>query len=455
MKKILALILLAACLLSSLSGCYYYGAGAVTDNLLVPPKLTAKQSEIYKALEEQVGSNINLRYPKTGEYRSAFVIKNIDNEPTNEALVFYQKITNTTKPASLRLSILDQQENRWISTYEAAAEGTDIHQVDFSNFSTTDSMFIIIGYTMTSEQDNVMHIYRYQDGKITDLFSQPYTLMQLVDIDNDGYQELVALTTVSGKDNLPSTTTANVIKYRKGGFEIVDTVEMDAEVSSYLNVKTGFVGNNVSALYLDGMKGKNKMKTQILFYENGKLQNNFALDKEIDQQLTRQAGILSMDIDQDGIIEIPVLELMPGYTDQTELAEGNAQSAVRDNLYFTHWNVFRDGKFEEKMLSYVNMSFGYALEIPEEMRGKITAQRFTETNEVVFYEYGGSLADTWRELFRLRVRNQKEAEEDAAGYRMITTSGQLTYQAKLPDFPTSLLEIDLRTIRDGFRLIKQ
>ncbi len=452
MKKIIALVLLAGSLLSSLSSCYFYGTGTGTDNLLVPPKLTAKQSEIYKALEEQVGSNINLRYPKTGEYRSAFVIKNIDDEPTNEALVFYQKNTNTTKPASLRISILDQQEERWVSTYEAAAEGTDVHQVDFSNFSTTDSMFIIIGYTMTSEQDNVMHIYRYREGKIVDLYSQPYSLMQLVDIDNDGYQEIVALTAVSGQVN---TTSANVIKYRNGGFEIVDTVEMDAEVTSYLNVKTGFVGNNVSALYLDGMKGKNKMKTQILFYDNGKLQNNFALDKDVDQQLTRQAGILSMDIDQDGIIEIPVLELMPGYTDQTESSDTANVTADRDTQYLTHWNVFRDGRFEEKMLSYVNMNFGYLLEIPEELRGKITVKRNTETNEVVFYEYGSSLADTWKELFRLRVRNQKEAEEDDLGYRTITTSGQLNYQAKLPDFPTSTLEVDLRTIRENFRLIKQ
>ena len=452
MKKIIALVLLAGSLLSSLSSCYFYGTGTGTDNLLVPPKLTAKQSEIYKALEEQVGSNINLRYPKTGEYRSAFVIKNIDDEPTNEALVFYQKNTNTTKPASLRISILDQQEERWVSTYEAAAEGTDVHQVDFSNFSTTDSMFIIIGYTMTSEQDNVMHIYRYREGKIVDLYSQPYSLMQLVDIDNDGYQEIVALTAVSGQVN---TTSANVIKYRNGGFEIVDTVEMDAEVTSYLNVKTGFVGNNVSALYLDGMKGKNKMKTQILFYDNGKLQNNFALDKDVDQQLTRQAGILSMDIDQDGIIEIPVLELMPGYADQTESSDTANVTADRDTQYLTHWNVFRDGRFEEKMLSYVNMNFGYLLEIPEELRGKITVKRNTETNEVVFYEYGNSLADTWKELFRLRVRNQKEAEDDDLGYRTITTSGQLNYQAKLPDFPTSTLEVDLRTIRENFRLIKQ
>ena len=452
MKKMIALVLLAGSLLSSLSGCYFYGTGTGTDNLLVPPKLTAKQSEIYKALEEQVGSNINLRYPKTGEYRSAFVIKNIDDEATNEALVFYQKNTNTTKPGSLRISILDQQEDRWVSTYEAAAEGTDVHQVDFSNFSTTDSMFIIIGYTMTSEQDNVMHIYRYREGKIIDLYSQPYSLMQLVDIDNDGYQEIVALTAVSGQ---VSTTSANVIKYKNGGFEIVDTVEMDAEVTSYLNVETGFVGNNVSALYLDGMKGKNMMKTQILFYENGKLQNNFALDKEVDQQLTRQAGILSMDIDQDGIIEIPVLELMPGYTEQTESSDTANAAVARDNQYLTHWNVFRDGKFEEKMLSYVNMNFGYLLEIPEELRGKITVKRNTETNEVIFYEYGSSLADTWKELFRLRVRNQKEAEEDDLGYRTITTSGQLNYQAKLPDFPTSKLEVDLRTIRENFRLIKQ
>ena len=75
-KWLLGLLLFAV--LVQLSGCY---PGTGTDNLLVPPKLTAEQDKIYQALEKTAGSNINLRYPQTGEYRSSFVLRNIDDEP--------------------------------------------------------------------------------------------------------------------------------------------------------------------------------------------------------------------------------------------------------------------------------------------------------------------------------------------------------------------------------------
>ena len=54
------------------------------EGLINAPKLTSEQSEIHQALIESVGSNITLKYPKNGEYRSAYVIANIDDEPTDE-----------------------------------------------------------------------------------------------------------------------------------------------------------------------------------------------------------------------------------------------------------------------------------------------------------------------------------------------------------------------------------
>ena len=64
------------------------------EGLINAPKLTSEQSEIHQALIESVGSNITLKYPKNGEYRSAYVIANIDDEPTDEAMVFYEYTSN-------------------------------------------------------------------------------------------------------------------------------------------------------------------------------------------------------------------------------------------------------------------------------------------------------------------------------------------------------------------------
>ena len=70
-KKAAAFLKAAAILsIAALTGCQ-----ATIENLLTAPKLTQEQSEIYQALINSSGSSIKLKYPRGGEYRSAFVLR--------------------------------------------------------------------------------------------------------------------------------------------------------------------------------------------------------------------------------------------------------------------------------------------------------------------------------------------------------------------------------------------
>ena len=72
----------------TMTGCSAVNFGV--EGLFSAPKLTKQQSEIHEALIQSVGSDITLKYPQNGDNRSAYVIDNIDNEPGEEALVFYE-----------------------------------------------------------------------------------------------------------------------------------------------------------------------------------------------------------------------------------------------------------------------------------------------------------------------------------------------------------------------------
>jgi hypothetical protein len=74
--------------------------------MLTPPKLSGEEEQIYQALQEAAGSDIRLKYPKSGSYLSAFIIADIDEESGEEAIVFYEK--NNLSPAGLRINILDK-----------------------------------------------------------------------------------------------------------------------------------------------------------------------------------------------------------------------------------------------------------------------------------------------------------------------------------------------------------
>ena len=74
------------------SGCTY-GGGNV-DGLLRPPRLSDEQNDIWLALKkDSQGDSIKLVYPQRGENRSAILLTNLDDEPGDEAVVFFQPAT--------------------------------------------------------------------------------------------------------------------------------------------------------------------------------------------------------------------------------------------------------------------------------------------------------------------------------------------------------------------------
>ena len=112
----------AAALLAAfmLSGC----SSASVDTLLAPPKLSEEQSAVYDALVKSVGDDIRLQFPKSGDYRSAFVFADIDDEPENEAVVFYEKTGEVQSGANIRINIIDRRDGKWTSVYDHAGGGT-------------------------------------------------------------------------------------------------------------------------------------------------------------------------------------------------------------------------------------------------------------------------------------------------------------------------------------------
>ena len=69
-----------------------------------------QQNEIYTALQASIGKNITLKYPRTGDFTSAFLIANIDEESTQEAIVFYEAADTVNATMTLRINVLDQND---------------------------------------------------------------------------------------------------------------------------------------------------------------------------------------------------------------------------------------------------------------------------------------------------------------------------------------------------------
>ncbi|MEG0664240.1 MAG: hypothetical protein RR483_03990 [Clostridia bacterium] len=101
------------------------------DELMHPPKMGEEQAQIYEALTAVVGTNITLRYPKSGENRSAFTMEDLDGDFQSEGIVLYE---DSSRSNVIRINILKKTNNKWISVYDAAGLSTDIEKIGIVSF---------------------------------------------------------------------------------------------------------------------------------------------------------------------------------------------------------------------------------------------------------------------------------------------------------------------------------
>ena len=437
MKRWMAGILAVALLF--LSGCSYTQTGI--DALLRPPLLSDQQEEIYRAITASAGENIRLIYPRTGGYTSAFLIENIDSEPTEEAIVFYQQTTGSS--ASMRINVLDQRNGGWYSLYDiAGAPGaTEIEKVDFMTIE--GQRYVAVGFNLTGSRDKMCTLYAYNEGRLTEKQRWGCTNYVVFDLNDDGADEILTITTRRDAAGIRSSVADLRRMTNTGGSQTISSVELDPGVSEYIYITPGRLSDGRSALYLDGVRGSSVYTTEILACEGQRMVNliyNSTGDNLIDQT-SRPSGMPSVDLTGEGIVEIPLRVSAPGYESDTHQQE-----------YFTRWYVYEEGQLRQARTTYAAYSLGYLFTIPDSWLDKVTVAFDANTSELFFYSYsltgqltqGGTkqelddditfytpqqIAELGTRFLSIKVVKAADAQEEIEdnGYQRLEENGQIVY----------------------------
>ena len=404
MKKKIALL---AALCTIMCGC---SAGVSVENMLTPPRLLAEQNEIYDELKKSVGQNVKLKYPRSGDYRSAFVMYDIDDEDGEEALVFYESKNAAAGESALRLKFLDKSDGKWAAVYDLACAGSEVESISFYRLGTGGAVDIIIRYTLLNQSEKAFSVIRYADKVPTTLYSSAYSCLEVFDINGDGMDELVTVTS----DKTLGTATAMMFTNGENGFEKLSEVSMYGGSADYLRVTKGRLNENTQALFFDYTKGGGQSGTDVVYCYGNRL---FCPDSV---GANPQSGIISRlvndymseiycyDIDSDGFVEIPSTTPLPGYEVLT----------LPEQLCAVVWYTVADDNFSAKYYSYFSGKYRFALVFPSRWQGVVTAVTDFSNNEIVFISYDeekGLAVDGTTELMRIRAvdKDDEAALEDA------------------------------------------
>lgn len=406
-------LLTAVLLLVMLTGCTF---GATVDSLLKPPRLQGEQEQIYQALQNAVGKNITLQYPRTGEHLSAVVVADFDNDTLDEAVVFYRKGGTPSAENALRLNMLDQMNGEWMSVCDLPAEGAEVERVMVSSLGRKQRL--IVGYSVVDQSDRALVVYDYAENSLLKNFTVSYSNFAVTDLDGNQQKELLILHAAE------SDRSAEAAVYVPDALDNYTrySLTLRCKMTECSQILCGAAPNGSIAIYLDVIVGATTMQTEILHFDGSRLAYFSSSDSET-VNTTRPVGWLTMDIDEDGVPEVPVQDVFPGYTETSS-----------DLIRMTRWMTIAENQMlVEKYRGYYSLAEGYAFMLPPEWIDTVTVRNDPLTGDLVFCRYTGSLSGTLTELMRIG------AAEDAAvrdsrleeGYQLLYSRGNAFYFAKV------------------------
>lgn len=435
LKPTAAILLLVIFFAVSACGCDIADFG--TDNLLRPPKTMGDEAEIEQLIASTAKNGYTLKYPKSGNYRSAIVMADLNRDKTQEAVAFYSEGKDT---AQIHMLVMYSDNGKWKLSSNSTTETTDIDSVDFADVDGDKTLEIIAGYTTYSTNINRLACYSYSDGKTVEIKSgQNYSSFYCGDFDNDGTDEIISLLLYTTEN----ASSATMIDYSSSEHNLYSkaSVPMDPNIVKYKNVTVSSFDDKTKAVVIDGSFATEELNTQIIYYSNDLSLLRNPLYSEKKKNITqRSSPVISYDVDSDGFVEIPVV---------TKLPHSNSESSevIADKI---EWNSFSaaNESTTPKLYMAANYNFGYTIRLADKwLNDSVTARLDIKKGTMDFYLWNkNKIGDM---LFEIKVFELADWDigKSSDEYTLISKDDKYAYTFvnKIKDNKYSISDDEIKT----------
>lgn len=265
MKRLSVIILLLAVLLT---GCHPVDIRVQTQ--LVPPGLSGDRAEIQTAFEsylyvqrESLVDTYRLEYPASGDYRSAFILKDIDGDRAQEALVFYRRYADSNE---IHMNILCDGKNGWHSVADFVCSSTSVQEVRFADLFGDGGVQILVGWSVGSTRESRLQIFRWQQDAVSLCYSGLYSFLVPIPLSSENKDDLLLIHLQAD-----STATATLLSTVGNGMVAVANTPLDGTVLRYTSAQVNMrqAGGRVG-VFLDAEK-VNGTLTELLVWDGESL----------------------------------------------------------------------------------------------------------------------------------------------------------------------------------------
>lgn len=336
----------SALLLLVLSGC----------NFMMDPKLLMKTPEL-SSEKETLRSVINAELkgaeirPRDAADISSIRVVDLNKDGVMEAVVFYETPLEKVKVHGM---ILENRDDTWVPKVRFDGEGQVLESFELKDVTGSGEINIVAGFSSGEKQPQKgLIVYSYTGTSVERILELPYNYFIIDDLNDDGKLDI---TVVSLKKD--QYTTVTTYQYDES-FQELDKLELDNAVGGYYNVVHGNITADKRGIILDAISGELSGYSIIIVMEDGKL-----VDLIPDQSSTlKDYQIMSGDVNDDGILEIGMLETPKGW-------EYIAFDDIPWLFSYYQWDPNKGLTFV--MQQYMDLAGRFYFNLPKEWWGKVT-----------------------------------------------------------------------------------
>ncbi len=422
MKKIITLLVVILSLILILSSCDSIDVIRPVSALLSPPLYYEEYEELVDAFNAAVGSEALLCSPKNGDHKSAIIVDDVDNDGETEALIFYKDTTDTTVA---RMHYFNISSGKWVSNGDFNGYGNEVENVVIDDMDGDGFKELMVAWSISGvSSSNVMSIYRatFMTGKYKEISNETCTVCEVFDVDSDNKKEIFYISQSNTSGIMQKT--AKVMKLSGDSVVHMGETKLDPNISSYTSIKTEKAsGDSPLKIYVDALKGETNMITELIYWDKDK--NELVaplLDNEtVSNNVTlRFEPIASSDINNDGIIDIPVQSEIFGKGDDSVTID-------TENIYLTRWIDFESASKSETVANtLINRSDGYMIFLGNDEINSLGIRNYRSQNCWVVYRTDGS-EDSAEEIYSvMKVSSERWNTETFKAYIPIVEKKDFT-----------------------------
>ena len=428
LQRILAAVIITALLLS---GCSSLGLGK--SEILTPPRASGIRAEVQKLIEKDADGAYTLLYPTDGSNKSGMFLHDINNDGVEEAVALYTTADNTS-----RVLIAQLHDDVFETLGSADIDSADVSELSFIDFDGNGREELLLGFAIGTSHA-AMQTFLTADG-VTELHTEKGFVDYVTgDFDKDALTDILLMMAPESA----SGAKARLLRFSEKGFSEASSCEIDPAVISYTGLRFDKIGGDLYGAAADGKVGEGEYTTQLIYYDSAAklLVNPLYLNSNYKRN-TRTSAVTCLDIDGDGVLNIPLSSRMDHAKDEDESTVCNV----------ARWNDYDPEhmglSFRKDAVLCEKLDFMLLLDTD---KLKTVTARYSADNAVTLYNisYKNSEPVLGREQLTVYRYDKSSYDSSLTAQAKLYETADYTYTYILSEDP----DFSHDDIKDGFMLL--